>query len=186
MPKRHASVHRAFDLSDWAYFLDFALVPIAIVAACFYAFAHQLSEIAVWPSFLGGLVIWSFAEYWIHRAIFHGATRFEPMHQQHHALPKDMIGAASWATFGGFSLFWIAAMLCAGQATGSMISAGFMAGYIFYCAIHVSMHHTGAFGFGRYGQMMMRLHRAHHRGGKGNFGVSSPIWDFVFRTYHPI
>ena len=180
MPRRN--LPRAFDLSSWAYFLDFAIVPIATVASCFYGFAHGLSEIAAWPSFLSGVLIWSFAEYWIHRGVFHGPTRFEPMHQQHHALPKDMIGAASWTTFAGFSLFWLAAMICSGQGIGSMVTAGFMTGYLVYCTIHVSMHHAGALGFGRYGRMMMRLHQAHHRGGKGNFGVTSPLWDYVFGT----
>jgi len=75
----------------------------------------------------------------------------------------------------------------AGPAFGSAFTAGVMLGYLFYCTIHVSMHHLGARGFGRYGAMMMRLHAGHHRGGQKskvvNFGVSSPLWDIVFRTF---
>jgi dihydroceramide fatty acyl 2-hydroxylase len=115
--------------------------------------------------------------------VFHGRTPFEPMHQLHHALPKDMIGVASWGTFAGFSGVWLVAQVFAGPAIGSAITAGVMAGYLFYCTIHVSMHHGRAAGFGRYGRMMLALHQAHHRGGKGNFGVTSPLWDFAFRTY---
>jgi dihydroceramide fatty acyl 2-hydroxylase len=70
-----------------------------------------------------GVIAWSLAEYWIHRLVFHGPTSFEPMHQMHHALPKDMIGVASW---------------------GTLFTAGVMLGYLFYCAIHVRFHHHGA------------------------------------------
>lgn len=186
MPNRHAGLPRAFDLGVAGYFLDFALVPIAIV--CLMAISgssDDLSDRAIFIATLAGILAWSLAEYWIHRVVFHGPTSFEPMHQMHHALPKDMIGLASWATFVGFSGIWLIAQVFAGTAIGSAITAGFMFGYLFYCTIHISMHHRGAFGFGRYGAMMLRLHAGHHRGGKGNFGVSSPIWDFVFRTYQP-
>lgn len=180
---RHEHVHRAFDLTAWAYFLDFALVPVAAVALGIFAWWRGLPVHGVTLSIAAGVLIWSLAEYWIHRSIFHGQTPFEPMHQQHHALPKDMIGLASWATFIGFAGVWLIAQTFAGSAIGSALTAGVMLGYLAYCIIHVSMHHADAWGFGRYGQMMLRLHRAHHRGGKGNFGVTSPLWDFVFRTY---
>jgi sterol desaturase/sphingolipid hydroxylase (fatty acid hydroxylase superfamily) len=185
--KRHAGVHRAFDLSTWAYFLDFAIAPIGAAALIGFAIAHRDGEsVAMMAlSLPAGLFLWSIVEYWVHRLLFHGGTPFEPMHEQHHALPKDMIGAASWVTFPGFSIAWFLASIAGGQALGGMITAGLILGYLLYCTIHVSMHHADAFGFGRYGQMMMRLHRAHHRGGKGNFGVSSPLWDIVFRTYQP-
>lgn len=133
-----------------------------------------------------GVIAWSLAEYWIHRLAFHGDTSFEPMHQMHHALPKDMIGVASWATFVAFSGIWLIAETFAGAALGSAFTAGVMAGYFFYCAIHVRFHHhrPGA-KLSRYVAFMNAHHVAHHRGGKGNFGVSSPIWDFVFGTYRP-
>jgi hypothetical protein len=63
-----------------------------------------------------GAVFWSLAEYWIHRLVFHGETPLEPMHQMHHALPKDVIGAASWMTFSSFSGVWRSPpALCSGS-----------------------------------------------------------------------
>ena len=56
-----------------------------------------------------GAVFWSLAEYWIIGFVFHGETPLEPVHQMHHALPKDMIGAASWMTFSSFSGVWLIA-----------------------------------------------------------------------------
>lgn len=179
----HAGVHRAFDLSAWAYFLDFVLVPIAAIALLWFAGSQGLALLELGGGAALGVLAWSLAEYWIHRLVFHGATPFEAMHQQHHALPRDWIGIAPWGTFAGFAVIWLLAAIVVGAAPGAAITAGVMAGYLFYCVIHVSMHHDRARGFGRYGAMMRRLHQAHHRGGRGNFGVSSPIWDLVFRTH---
>lgn len=165
---RHAGVWRAFDLSVWGYFLDFALAPIAIAGALIFSEFNLLGIV-------GGFVAWTFSEYWIHRLIFHGPTPFEPMHQAHHALPKDMIGIASWGTFAGFGVVWL--------LLGLPFCAGVMLGYLAYCAIHVRMHHGNRVNFSRYVAFMFRHHAGHHRGGQGNFGVSSPIWDFVFRTF---
>jgi dihydroceramide fatty acyl 2-hydroxylase len=165
---RHAGLWRAFDLSAWGYFLDFALVPVAVVAL--FVFDPD------WAMAAAGLATWTFAEYWIHRLLFHGKTPFEPMHQMHHALPKDMIGVASWGTFAGFAVVLL--------ITGASFTAGFMAGYLAYCAIHVRMHHGERSNFDRYTAFMFAHHAGHHRGGAGNFGVSSPAWDFVFRTYN--
>lgn len=165
---KHPGLWRAFDLSARGYFLDFALVPFAVAVLV-------LTDVCSVGLLIGGFAAWTFAEYWIHRLVFHGKTPFEPMHQMHHTLPKDMIGVASWGTFAGFALIWLIA--------GSAFCAGFMLGYLSYCIIHVRMHHGDQRKFSRYVAFMNRHHAGHHRGGKGNFGVSSPVWDFVFCTY---
>ena len=136
-------------------------------------------------AFVAGLVAWSFAEYWIHRAVFHGQLGFEAMHEMHHALPKDLIGVASWGTFAGFAVVWLLLAGLFGSAISSAMTAGFALGYLVYCTVHVAIHHRAAQGLGRYGAMMLALHQGHHRGGRGNFGVSSPLWDIVFGTFRP-
>lgn len=176
----------AFDLSPWSYFLDFVLVPIAAGGLLFWACHIGLGWLGASVAVMAGVLVWSLAEYWIHRQVFHGPTSFEPMHQMHHALPKDMIGIASWGTFVAFSGVWLIAETFSGAAIGSAFTAGVMAGYLFYCAIHVRFHHHGPDArLSRYVAFMNSHHVAHHRGGKGNFGVSTPIWDFVFGTYRP-
>jgi sterol desaturase/sphingolipid hydroxylase (fatty acid hydroxylase superfamily) len=157
---RHAGVWRAFDLSARGYFLDFALLPLAIGALVCFCGTGPVGIAA-------GFAAWTLAEYWIHRLIFHGHTPFEPMHQMHHALPKD--------TFAGFAAIWL--------LFGASFCTGFMLGYLAYCAIHVRMHHGNRANFSRYVAFMFDHHAGHHRGGQGNFGVTSPIWDFVFRTF---
>jgi dihydroceramide fatty acyl 2-hydroxylase len=131
----------------------------------------------------GGFVLWTLVEYWIHRSIFHGNTRYEPMHQLHHALPKDMIGVASVGTFAGFTGLFCSCWMLSCFDTAASITTGFMVGYLFYCAIHVRMHHGDRSKYGRYMAYMFKHHAGHHRGGKGNFGVTTPIWDMAFGSY---
>lgn len=176
-----------FDLAPWSYFLDFALVPVAALGLAWFSSRGELGLGGIVAAIAAGMLAWSLAEYWIHRLIFHGAwSRFEPMHHMHHALPKDMIGLASWATFTAFAGVLLVVATFAGGAIACAFTAGVMAGYLFYCAIHVRFHHHGEGArLSRYVAFMNRHHVGHHRGGKGNFGVSSPIWDFVFGTYRP-
>jgi dihydroceramide fatty acyl 2-hydroxylase len=186
VPPRHEGLSPAFDLSRWSYFLDFALVPAAASGLLFLAWWRGLGAGVITAAIIVGAIGWSLAEYWIHRSVFHGRTPFEPMHQMHHRLPKDMIGLASWATFAAFGGIWLVAEVFAGLAIGSAFTAGVMAGYLLYCGIHVRFHHHGDDAkLSRYIAFMNKHHVGHHRGGKGNFGVSSPIWDFVFGTYRP-
>src|SRR3954466_1180049 len=130
---RHAGLSPAFDLPPWSYFLDFILVPFAAAGLIYLNWSAL--------SFAIGVLGWTLAEYWIHRLVFHGSTRFEPMHQMHHALPKDLIGVASWGTFAGFAAIWL--------MFGASFTAGFMLGYLGYCVIHVRMHHGDRARFGR-------------------------------------
>lgn len=183
MGKHHTGLSPAFDLEPWSYFLDLVLAPFAAASLLWLAVVGQSSLIWVAAVTVAGIIAWSLAEYWIHRLVFHGATVFEPMHQMHHALPKDMIGIASWGTALGFFAIWFVAETFSGVALGSAFTAGFILGYLFYCVIHIRFHHhqSGA-KLSRYVAFMNAHHVAHHRGGKGKFGVSTPIWDLVFRT----
>lgn len=185
MPDRHAGLPRAFDLTRLGYFLDFALVPLAVAALIMLGYRWGLGTGATAAGIVAGLLAWSLAEYWIHRAVFHSRIGFQSMHEMHHALPKDLIGIASWATFAGFALVWLSSAGLVGAGAGSVMTAGFLLGYLIYCSVHVAIHHRAARGLGRYGALMLALHQGHHRGGRGNFGVSSPLWDIVFGTYQP-
>jgi dihydroceramide fatty acyl 2-hydroxylase len=185
VPKRHAGLSPAFDLAPWSYFLDFALVPISACALIVFA-GRGVGSLGISVAALAGVAAWTLVEYWIHRLVFHGPTPFEPMHQLHHALPKDMIGLASWATFAGFAAIWLVAAIVCGRHAGAAFTAGLMLGYLAYCAIHVRMHHhRRGDRLSRYIAVMNAHHAGHHRGGQGNFGVTSPVWDFVFGTYRP-
>jgi dihydroceramide fatty acyl 2-hydroxylase len=61
------------------------------------------------------------------------------------------------------------------------LTAGFMIGYLLYDLTHYATHHFPMrSGYAKY---LKRYHMAHHyKDPNTRFGVSSPVWDWVFRT----
>jgi sterol desaturase/sphingolipid hydroxylase (fatty acid hydroxylase superfamily) len=144
---------------------------------------------------VAGLFLWTFAEYTLHRFVFH----FRPrnawqervaflMHGVHHATPKDktrlvMPPAVSVPlALVFYGLFWLVLGVALGaHAWIAPTFAGFIAGYLTYDMIHYATHHIrmrrGV------GKALARHHLQHHgRLCDKHFGVSSPLWDVVFRT----
>jgi sterol desaturase/sphingolipid hydroxylase (fatty acid hydroxylase superfamily) len=59
--------------------------------------------------------------------------------------------------------------------------AGFLFGYVCYDTLHYATHHAPM--RGKLGHWLKHHHLRHHYLDKDRgFGVSTPLWDFVFRT----
>ncbi|HIL25578.1 MAG TPA: hypothetical protein EYG19_09300 [Verrucomicrobia bacterium] len=57
----------------------------------------------------------------------------------------------------------------------------FLAGYLAYEYVHYAMHQREP--QSRFGKYLRRHHLTHHaHGHAGNFGVSTPLWDWVLGT----
>jgi sterol desaturase/sphingolipid hydroxylase (fatty acid hydroxylase superfamily) len=132
----------------------------------------------------------------VHRMRFHYADVILPhkerlsflFHGVHHATPQDKtrlvmpipVSIPMAALF--YLLFWF----FVGRLLGSPnwvgpLSTGFLAGYLVYDLTHYTTHHfpmrTG------YGKFIKRYHMQHHyKTPYAQFGVSSPLWDYVFGT----
>jgi dihydroceramide fatty acyl 2-hydroxylase len=139
---------------------------------------------------LGGLVFWTFAEYWLHRTVFH----FEPdhplgrrlhfiIHGVHHDHPNDrmrlvMPPSASLPLAIGFLLFF---RLALGPAAWLPFGGGFLFGYLVYDMTHYHLHHHKP--KTSFGKRLREQHMRHHfQDHDTGFGVSSPLWDHVFGT----
>lgn len=137
-----------------------------------------------------GWLSWTLVEYWLHRAIFHlpGDTparkvaRFV-LHTHHHRTPNDRRRLVA-TPFQGVSLALLLLgvdRLAVGDAWRPLL-AGQLLGYLFYEAAHYAAHHARRPWLGR---ALRRHHLRHHADGGGNFGISCPLWDLVFRTQLP-
>jgi len=145
--------------------------------------------------FLLGLFLWTLVEYTLHRFVFPFRPRTPWQerlsflaHGIHHAQPKSktrlvmppVISIPLAVLFYG--LFW----LILGAALGAPhwiapTFAGFLSGYVTYDMIHYVTHHIALRkGVGRF---LKRYHMEHHyKAPNRHFGVSSPLWDRIFRT----
>lgn len=142
--------------------------------------------------FSAGLLSWSLAEYWLHRKLFHwvpagklGERMHFILHGVHHDYPNDKLRlvfptAASVTLFFLFLGIYVLAFGSAGYA----IHAGFVLGYMIYDLGHYYLHHFQP--KWKWARAWRRHHMMHHAqkvDTARKFGVSSTLWDHVFRTY---
>lgn len=142
-----------------------------------------------------GLFLWSFAEYILHRFLFHfpAKTPWQErlaflFHGIHHKQPKiktrlvmpPAVSIPMGLIF--FGLFYlIFTVILSSQNWLNPVFAGFISGYIFYDMTHYSTHHfpmkKGYF------RMVRQQHMHHHfQTPNQRFGITTPFWDHVFGT----
>jgi sterol desaturase/sphingolipid hydroxylase (fatty acid hydroxylase superfamily) len=139
--------------------------------------------------FIAGIFLWTLTEYTLHRWAFH----YEPstslgkrvhfwIHGIHHDYPRDgtrlvmpLLASVPLATIF-YSLF---AFLFG--TIGEVLFAGLTFGYVLYDSIHYATHHFPMkSGIGKF---MKEYHLRHHYNDEyTGYGVSSPLWDYIFRT----
>ena len=141
---------------------------------------------------LGGYLLWTFSEYWIHRAIFHfepedgiGARLHWMVHGVHHDHPNDPLRLVMPPAVSVplAALFLALFVVILGTPLGWSVGAGFLAGYLAYDMLHYALHHhrnprTGL------ERRLRELHMRHHFEDETHgYGISAPWWDLVFGTY---
>jgi sterol desaturase/sphingolipid hydroxylase (fatty acid hydroxylase superfamily) len=162
--------------------------PAAIVLAVLAGRDMGVGETAL--AIAGGYFLWTLAEYWGHRLVFHfepegglGARFHWMIHGVHHDHPNDprrlVLPPALSLPLG--ALFFGLYVLAAGTPLGWGLCSGFFAGYVIYDTVHFALHHTRP--KGRLGRLLRELHMRHHfEDHERGFGVSVPWWDVVFGT----
>ncbi len=167
------------------YYADFVVFPVVlfglIVVAHWYGGAIHLGEAA--SAICGGIVIWTFIEYAVHRFVLHNGLFFSQDHQAHHAEPKALIGTPTWLTLL-IMIFcvYLPVIYVSRSGLGLMFGFGVTLGYLVYSFAHYSLHHWN-FPDRGYFYRWKRLHALHHfTGADGNFGVTTSLWDHVFGT----
>ena len=145
--------------------------------------------------FLAGVLLWTFAEYTLHRFLFHHKPTsprqeriFFLFHGIHHAQPQVKtrlvmpfpVSIPMAVLFFGLFYLILAVVLRVPQWVAPLMS-GFLVGYLAYDLTHYATHHFPMrSGYGKY---IKRYHMLHHyKDPATRFGVSSPIWDWVFGT----
>ena len=162
-------------------------VPLLIVLSYF-----GFKEIGILNgviSFIIGILLWSLTEYVIHRWAFHYHPKSETgkrvhflVHGIHHDYPRDatrlvmpLLVSIPLAVFFYFlfqAIFGVYYM---------NIFSGFIFGYVSYDSIHYATHHFEM--KGKIGKFLKTYHLRHHYGDDHTaYGVSNPLWDYVFGT----
>jgi len=143
--------------------------------------------------FFAGLLAFTWIEYLVHRYLFHMETYTElrskiqyAVHGVHHEYPKDKTRLAMppllSITIATLLLFFFRLFL--GDLVFSFLP-GFLVGYALYLAVHYMVHaYQPPKNFLRYLWINHSIH--HYKDGGGVYGVSSPLWDYIYGTMTPI
>jgi sterol desaturase/sphingolipid hydroxylase (fatty acid hydroxylase superfamily) len=176
----HATVS-SYVLKRRDYYADFLIVPAATsVAVAWLLSLHIFNAFTFTSSALAGLFAWTFLEYAIHRWFFHGFGSDE--HRFHHIRPGEFIGFTPITTaIIGALAFWFLTVTF-GPLIGVGLLVGLVVGYLFYLFVHDKIHHGGV----RAGTYLAKLnanHDYHHFRFRVNYGVITPMWDYLFGTF---
>jgi sterol desaturase/sphingolipid hydroxylase (fatty acid hydroxylase superfamily) len=140
-----------------------------------------------------GVFTWTLLEYLLHRFLFHiqlpiknPRTRdmVNGSHLLHHASPRDrnkilvhpLYGLVVSALLYGllYSAFWNA-------ASAALLLTGIWAGFLYYEAVHYRVHFSLS-GSGLVARQRRPHFHHHFTNNKECFGVTTPLWDYVFGT----
>ncbi len=136
-----------------------------------------------------GLLAFTWAEYNVHRYIFHLAPTTQQradlqytMHGVHHEFPKDKTRLAMPPVLS--ITLSTALLLIFRLILGDLVFSflpGFLAGYAAYLSVHYMVH---AYQPPRnFLKVLWVNHAVHHyKDGVGVYGVSSPLWDYIYGT----
>jgi sterol desaturase/sphingolipid hydroxylase (fatty acid hydroxylase superfamily) len=165
----------------WADFLVYAAV-IGGLASCISAFAPRTHWAAMLALAAAGLAAWSLVEYAMHRFVLHRMEPFKTWHAKHHERPTALISAPTALSATLITLLvFVPALIASTLWPAVALTLGVTAGYLAYALCHHATHHWRANGTWLKGRK--RWHAIHHRrAGTACYGVTSTLWDRVFRT----
>lgn len=166
------------------------VIYLPVIAWLLYrSVTEQLSILSIALLFASGVLLWTLLEYVIHRWCFH----YEPrtgwgrklhfiVHGVHHDYPSDSSRLVMPPSVSlPLAVFFYALLTVAFGRAGWSICAGLVFGYVCYDAIHYATHHFPM--KNRVGAALKAYHLRHHfKDDHAGFGVSSPLWDYVFGT----
>lgn len=149
----------------------------------------ELNALTTAGLFVIGFFVFTWVEYQVHRHIFHLSpttprrAKFQyTAHGVHHEYPKDkerlaMPPVLSISIATGLLFFFRLIM-------GDLVFAflpGFLVGYAFYLCVHYMVHaYSPPKNFLKAWWINHAVH--HYKDGKMVFGVTSPMWDYIYGT----
>lgn len=167
-------------------------VPVILFFSWQSLVGFQLTPLTFFACFVGGLATWTLTEYVLHRFIFHWVPESEwgkrihfIFHGVHHDYPNDAFRLVMppSVSIPLALLFYGFFFLVLPSAYVPAFFPGFIVGYLFYDLTHYAIHH-GNFKSGFWKKMKQHHMTHHYVDASRGYGVSSTLWDKIFRSDH--
>lgn len=165
------------------------VVFLPVILFFFYSGLAGVAPLAFVLLYVGGLFAWTLTEYVLHRFMFHhefqsriGKRVHFLLHGVHHDYPHDgtRLVMPLLVSVPLSVVFYFTFKLVFGTFNDAFF-AGFVTGYLAYDCLHYAAHHFKmTSGIARF---IKAYHLRHHFvNPNSGFGVSNPLWDYVFGT----
>jgi len=180
-------------LSFWPWWYIYILwTPLVSTWLYRSAVVHDNGVIYTFLCFFSGTFSWAIVEYIIHRFIFHIHTA-TPLgnafhffaHGIHHLTPLDSnrLTFPPFFSIGVAFLIYIVITCTFGMAKMEAWFAGLAWGFTLYDTLHFYFHHGNISWLPQYFINMKKRHLKHHfKNTNMDFGVTSPVFDYIFFT----
>jgi len=168
------------------------LIIFAIYSTALVYWSVTHTTLSVWATvglFFAGLLVFTWVEYLVHRYLFHMRTYTKAreklqytLHGVHHEFPKDKdrLAMPPLLSITLATVLLLVFRVVMGDLAFAFLP-GFLVGYALYLAIHYMVH-----AFQPPKNFLKALwvnHGVHHyKDGEIVFGVSSPLWDYIYGT----
>jgi sterol desaturase/sphingolipid hydroxylase (fatty acid hydroxylase superfamily) len=165
-------------------------LPVVFVVLYLSFVNYKITFLESAAIFIAGLFAWSFVEYLLHRFVFHYSPKSQfgekvmfIFHGIHHSYPRDpkrLVMPPSVSIPLAFFFYFLFDFIFP-EPIHLPFFAGFVFGYLIYDTTHYAIHH-----FPIRNKFFLKIkshHMKHHyQNENSRFGVSSPLWDYVFGT----
>lgn len=181
-----------FEALSKVYFFVPLIIYVPVIIYMLYKaiFVAQISAGKFALLIAGGIFVWTFVEYILHRFVFHFVPKQKwalrlhfIFHGVHHDYPNDLKRlvlppSASIPLATGF--FFLFNWLLPDTYVYAFFPA-FIAGYLVYDMTHYAIHHFN-FKSGLWKKIKQHHMLHHYQDPTRGYGVSSDLWDKIFRS----
>lgn len=129
----------------------------------------------------GNGVLWTFNEYWIHRLVLH-QYMYSIYHKIHHLYWNQALFSQQWFIAVALFAYYRVFLHCFGETPTHQMFVFVPLYYVMFEWVHFKTHdikeRRPVFLWVKY------YHRLHHLDETRNYGITTPLWDWVFGTLH--
>ena len=162
-------------------------IPVIIYLSWYALSVLQMDVIKFLGYMALGLIVWSFAEYVLHRFVFHfypksklGKRIHFIFHGVHHDYPNDanrLVMPPSASIPMALVFYFLFKVLMPAGANDAFF-VGFIIGYLVYDMTHYALHHAN-FKSGTWKKLKQHHMLHHYSDSTKGYGVSSDFWDKI-------
>ena len=168
----------------------YVYIPVILVFLYRGIFLFNIDFMKLISLIVLGIIVWSLAEYVLHRFVFHyvpdsklGQRIHFIFHGVHHDYPSDSrrLVMPPSASLPLAVIFYLLFYIIVGRIYVAPFMAGFLSGYLCYDMTHYAVHHFNM--HNKFWLAIKNHHMKHHyQDPSKGFGVSSPVWDKIIGT----